>query len=280
MISVSNRAMSSFPLSVGTGLALESVFKATDAPIDPDRKPPIVDMRAYDTLAFNVTTLIRNAYQALPGEGQSLVTGSAISQAIEQEIEVLNELSAAVSLKAQFFANNQMSLNKWASDKCLPRMPSTKPQKHYAYIEHTALMALKKKGLMGDYGTGRSLVLTHKPLDILKAQKTSTVCDLLESHTGKVKTKLTLNSKYHRYPSQTLDHMPFNPLLLFILGDSNTFHPLPIAVRKELVDISLLYHWNPTTTTDRILQTAHLNSALLYQNLRNLIDWERHYGNA
>lgn len=60
------RTVSAFPLSVGTSLALESVFNGVQEPIDPNRViPQKVEINNYDAFWINVGTLFRNLYNAL-----------------------------------------------------------------------------------------------------------------------------------------------------------------------------------------------------------------------
>ena len=65
-IILQNRTTTSFGVSIGTGLLLESMFDPIVDRYDPDRPiPPRVEMKKYPYWLINVYTLIRNILTSL-----------------------------------------------------------------------------------------------------------------------------------------------------------------------------------------------------------------------
>lgn len=63
--SIHDRTTSGFPVSISTGLALESIFSPRQAVYDPDRvTPPRVDLSKYQEFWVNTATLFRNMVSA------------------------------------------------------------------------------------------------------------------------------------------------------------------------------------------------------------------------
>ena len=96
------RSTSSFPLSVGTGLALESLFEPTQERIDPERIIPAkVDITQYDQFWINLFTLTRNLLQAIPAEYLLNVSAQAMADSVAMEIDVMQSLLSSYSNKTE-----------------------------------------------------------------------------------------------------------------------------------------------------------------------------------
>ena len=63
--SLYTRTISAFPISVGTSLALESLFAPRLETIDPERKFERVDVTKYSEVWINLSTLFRNIVGAV-----------------------------------------------------------------------------------------------------------------------------------------------------------------------------------------------------------------------
>ncbi len=65
------RTVSGFPLSIGTGLALESILEPVQEVYDPQRVvPEKIKLNKYDAIWFNIDTLVRNIVGSVPTEVQ------------------------------------------------------------------------------------------------------------------------------------------------------------------------------------------------------------------
>ena len=90
---LTNRTMSSFPLSIGTALAMETFFNNRILPYDPERQiPDRVDVSLYSTIYINVGTLLRNLMGALPPEAVVTVDVTSVIDTLYTEIEVIESL--------------------------------------------------------------------------------------------------------------------------------------------------------------------------------------------
>ena len=76
--------------------------------------------------------------------------------------------------------------------------------------------------------------------------------DLLETHTGKLKNKHKLNSKFKSIPKVDLSNIPFNFTTHKIFGDNTLVSPLPMSIRKEIIELSLKKKWNTHTSEELI----------------------------
>ena len=94
----------------------------------------------------------------------------------------------------------------------------------------------------------RTLLTTHILLDI----ELTGVTNLLETHTGKLKNKNTLNTKFKPLGKQDLTHIPFNKTTHYIFGDSTLVPPLPVKIRKEIYTISIDNKWTVHTTESKV----------------------------
>ena len=76
--------------------------------------------------------------------------------------------------------------------------------------------------------------------------------DLLETHTGKLKDKHKLNTKFKPIPNVDLSNIPFNQTTHRIFGDNTLIAPLPMPLRREVIEVSLKKKWNTHTSEELI----------------------------
>ncbi len=119
-----------------------------------------------------------------------------------------------------------------------------KEQKDFK-IRSFALMLTGKDGQINP----KSLILTHYAFVLLSAKAFAELV-LVESHTGTLKDRTLWYTKYMN--GKTLPILPFREDFLQIFGDSETFRPADAKLRKEIIELAKKYHWNATTTSDRI----------------------------
>lgn len=261
---LSNRAMSAFPISIGTSLALESIFKPMQAPYDPARPiPQKVEIGNYEVLWVNLMTLYRNIIGALDKDGVNAVMAGDLSDTLAFEVELIQRLVTDESqgkCEAIFYASNYSGLAK-AHPHGILREHKTEKQRLFNSMMEITLGDFFKMQVKSDRfqhfdrlvepkKMQKGLILTHYAYDLL-AWPRFTELDLIESHTGNLKGRGMWYTKLSN--SKDLIRMPFNPMTLQVFGDSQTFAAQPLKVRLQLIELANQYAWHPLTTRDRIL---------------------------
>ena len=97
---------------------------------------------------------------------------------------------------------------------------------------------------------GNILLTTHLTVDLLNQHNKIT---LLESNTGKVKSKYEWYTKYHPIGKRDLDTIPMVEEVLYILGDHNMVIPAPLTTRLELYQVAIDRRWTSKTTREKIV---------------------------
>ncbi len=257
------RAVSAFPLSIGTSLAFESVFPGRQPPFDPDRQIPVhVDLTQYNTCWINITTLFRNMSSALDKETFLGAKPAMLAATLEEEISVIQslfEMEGNNTCKVELYYS---TYDKLMSRKVLGldfRTPSTDGQRFYhgqlqdtlkLMERHTDTIQKMNDGLMPVHRS-KAFVLTHQPYDLTHWNRFDHL-DLLESNTGLLKPRSTWGSKFYPMSGQSFAHLPFHRKLLLIFGDKSLIKPMSMILRKQILDISVAYDWKPNTTMEKI----------------------------
>lgn len=239
-LTLSERSMSGFPVSVGTGLALETIFSPTQDVIDPDRKaPPKIVKDSYNLYLINAATIIRNLLSSLPYKDLVLIKYSDILDTLLTEIEYLTSLFETQSLNLKIYHNTYDVPTITHKDKL--RLITTEQQKHIQDITYKCLKYLKSQDdtdVFRDkvsYGkTDTALMISHVPWDFLSHTNFSKL-DMLESHTGVVKSRKDWYTKYFKIPDKDMSFLPLLESLLIVFGDTVMFKPDKISVRQELL---------------------------------------------
>lgn len=237
------RSQSGFPLSVGTGLALETLFDPINEVVDDSRQvDKIPDLSRYDTYIINIGTLIRNIISSVPGEDIMKIRSGMLYETLVEEIGFLSWFFSENSLRVEFYDNSYSYYKNAYKDRM--RTSSTERQYHIERITNKCSSLIKNKNkevtqfshMVNYKDTRNALMLTHVPADLLAHSK-YTILDLLESNTGRIKSRKEFNSKYHPIPRQDMSRLPFFEYLLVIFGDSVMFKPHPIAKRNEVYEV-------------------------------------------
>ena len=258
-----HRTTSSFPLSIGTALAFESLFDGSKAPYDPDRvKPERVSLDSYDTIWINVATLYRNILGSVESQvAPTLMAGDILDVMIE-ELDIIRDIVRTHTndrVKVVFYRSLYEGLKR-AHPQARLRVDNTAKQTDYT-AQLTAVLnqlykAHRKELDLHEFARGlepkattRALVITHIAYDLL-SYKAFPKLDLLESHTGVLKTRVSWYTKL--VSGKELTRIPFNACMMQVFGDSQTFHPMPIATRRAVMDLSNQYQWHALSTQDRL----------------------------
>lgn len=236
-----DRSQSGFPVSIGTGLALETIFEPVQDVVDEDRKvEPRVDTSRYTLYLFNVETLIRNMLSSCTKEDFDRLNVDMVYTTLVEELSYLTDHFINNQLRIEFFYNTYEYYKSRYEDRIKVR--STPKQIFEDTLTYGAIKKLLKdsKGVhkfshQTKFDSGdRVLILTHLPVDLL-SRGNYMLMDLLESHTGKVKHVSEFNTKYLPVGDADMSFLPFFEYLLVNFGDKHMFKPMPIKVRKELL---------------------------------------------
>lgn len=236
-----SRSMSGFPLSIGTGLALETLFNPIKEVVDPSRVvPKKADLSLYTDYVFNMSTILRNFLSAVPYKDLVTVPKQTVLNTFLDEVEFLTHFFGMNSLKVNFYVHTYDYPKKTYPDKL--RLASSDQQKYLQELTDFCLMGLRKHDDVQhftkdvSYGNESSaLIVTHVPWDLLSYGKFRRL-DLLESHTGLVKTRKDWNTKYFKIPDKDMSFLPFFEFLLTTFGDHVMFRPAPLKERLEVYE--------------------------------------------
>lgn len=233
------RAQSGFPVSIGTGLALETVFSPTTDVADTTRQVPTkVEHSTYNLYLINVSTLVRNLLSSVSYANLVGLPSSMILETLLEEIEYLQGLFTMNDLHLQFYVNTYAFPTKTYQSTL--RLQTTDQQIQLGSYTSYCLDHIKKQDEVKVFDnklsyevTSKALVLTHVPWDLLSHTKFHRL-DLLESHTGLVKTRKEWNSKYYPVPKMDMSFLPFIEYLLVHFGDGIMFRPDKLEDRLDL----------------------------------------------
>lgn len=238
---LSMRAMSGFPISIATGLALETLFSPTEESLaEGDRPERLTDYSKYNLYAINVSTLIRNILGSVSSKELLNISKRDLMKVLEEEINLIRIMFEEQGLRVSFYVNSYEYY--WRGYEKQMRVPS-KPRQFaeealYRYAEKTIRgmdSKIEKFSHLLEYPKDSEILLiSHYPCDLLTESKV-TKLDLLESHTGKIKSKKDFWTKYYKSPGLDLSHLPFFEFLLLKFGDTPMFIQAPLEERKALL---------------------------------------------
>lgn len=262
----SDRTTSAFPLSIGTSMAFESLFKGVQPSYDATREiPQMVDYSKYDIIYINLKTLLRNIIGSLSLDDQKAPNTNTLYNTLVNEIEIITNILRTDTnnlLKPLFYYTGYPSLKELSRKKVINlRTSNTEKQKIAEVMEEKILDHVFKlrnvysieKSTIHDLRVKnlRALIITHIPFDLLGYKRFKQL-DLLESHTGKLKHFNQFNSKYFPVPNVNMDKLPFNFFLLAILGDKVMFKPYPMKIREAVMEVSNKKKWTPLTNNIKV----------------------------
>lgn len=257
------RAVSAFPVSIGTSLALESIFPGFQEAYDKDRKiPQQVELNKYQTFWINLSTMFRNMSSAVTKEAFLSASPKLMASTLEEEIEVIQGLfrdEGHGQCLPRFYYGTYEKIGKMNVPGLSVRQPSSESQLYFNSRMHEVIKLLERRsdevkhfsGAVAPPGYESAFIMTHQPYDLTSFSKFSRL-DLLESNTGVLKPRSLWNTKYYPIPGESMSHLPFLRKLLFIFGDKSLIKPYPISFRKKILKSSIDRRWLPTTTADKV----------------------------
>jgi hypothetical protein len=252
---ISNRAVGQYNLSIATSLAKEALCGIHED--YPTEYPPIKD---YQELYVNTRTLFRNLMGSLNKEDAGLVLPNQVAAEIAVEMDVITSIVNDVTkgkTKVVFYYSDYANMTHLYKHAQL-RVDNTPKQKEYTAFhnltmnilltEHPSEIVKFTLKIKSPVKT-KALILTHYAYDLLSYREFNKLV-LIESHTGKLKDRALWYTKY--YQGSNLSMIPFREDLIQVFGDNEQFQPMPIKVRREIIDIATHYKWSAVSTYDKL----------------------------
>lgn len=267
--SLATRAVSGFPVSIGTSLALETLFSPRQQPYDPERQvPERVDAGQYQECWINLTTLFRNLIGSVQKEVFLTVTEAELVDTLLMEMEVIDSLfqnEGGGTCRPRYYWCSYKNLKSHVPKQIKFREDKTHAQIAYAQkMERVLKLISKQTEAAQEFDSeiktqqkGAALMISHVPYDLLNHRHFSKL-SLLESHSGKLKNKNQWFSKYYPVGDADLSHMPFLRRLLMVFGDRVLIQPSDFKLRKLLVEIAQKRQWTPMTSDAMVIQGLEL----------------------
>ena len=255
------REVGEFGLSIATDLAIAgSLGRHPDNPLT---RRPVDDYRG---VWCNLATLVRNAYGSYATEDQRRLDSQHLIDDVEQDIQAMMPLYQQIlpedrQVVIRLYYNDYSKVSEVLS-RARPRTMKTDLQKQTFELQSDAIRALIEGypedvaqfqfHLKGNHG--KVLLMTHHPVDLLSRKHFQDVA-LLESHTGKVKTRDKWYTKYGK--DDALKRIPFDQAMIQIFGDGNNLLAMaPPKIRRKLLDIAQKKRWTYMTTKEKVLSNV------------------------
>ena len=252
------RAQSGFPLSIATGLALETILEPTQEVFDasrivPDRPQPT----QYSDYLINVATLVRNIVTSVPFADLQKCNLNDIIETLLQEMDYLKTLFEMQSMQLHFYTHSYSFVHSTYADKL--RLPTTTHQLYNFKLLDGCIGNIHKRGLALRFSknlnldrASSTLLISHVPWDLLSYTNFKRL-DLLESHTGLIKTRKDWNTKYFKIPNKDMSFLPFMEYLLTTFGDGVMLKPSPLKDRETLYNDMLKKKAHPLMSETSLL---------------------------
>lgn len=245
------------PISVATAIAIENACG-----INPETRLKKNPIEGVDQFHINIRTLFRNFMGALDTATLRGVPPVFIAPVIIEEMDYIESIVRDYSsggTKVVFYFSNYKNL-EWKYPKAVIRRDNTDKQKAYRVTMNDTMATLfdtvpeRIKGYdlkLGDKDThlAHALMLTNYAYDLLSYREFRDL-KLIESHTGAVKERAQWYTKYHN--GKELVMIPFREDLIQVFGDSETFVPMDLKLRKLIIDLAVTNRWGPLTTMSKI----------------------------
>lgn len=280
-IVLTDRATSGFPLSIGTGLAMESLFTPTGPVYDESRKVPAkVNLSNYDSIWINLSTLLRNIIASVDTLQRKTIKPEDLFSTILEEIDVIvglgQQSGSHCEVKFYHSTHSELSrkakLNQYGAIRL--RTAKTEAQIFTQTLHFKILKAINDlhgqhawiDGPLETKHRTNSIVMTHFPYDLL-GYKTFSQLDLLESNTGVLKPRTQWNTKYYPVPGADMSVLPYCRKLLLVFGDKPLLLPFPIKFRQTILDIAKARQWTALTTDDRVRNSVEMGLSNPYDTM-------------
>lgn len=248
------------PISIGTGMAIDSILSLGEFTEREDPQPPISHYRA---LWINLRTLFRNAFNAFDKDSKEQLSEGALLEVMVEDIHVIiSSLQEKVDrhFNLVFYLCEFNDFEKQFPNAKYKELSTVKQKSEQQMEDKTLLLFMENcpkdidvrtyKTKIDDGMDARTLLLTHYPVDLLWHRKFSSLT-LLESHTGKMKQKPQWYTKLTG--SKNLTRIPFNRLTIQLFGDGNVlFASMSKSLKDEIVKLAEENRWTTVTTDEKV----------------------------
>lgn len=262
-VSTLDRKLGFYSSSIGTSLAFEKITYTGEhesLAAGGFGPPPITKIGC---LWVNLRTLVRNAIEAYNTGDQGTLTVENIIETVEEDWASIRTLMSKEASHAELklYVCTYHSLDtKFPLAKF--RQRESDRMKLFTEIENGVLEHFTKQEdsglLVFDWrlnGSSDTTLLTHYPLDLTSYYQFPDL-QLLESHTGAIKTRKDWQSKLNK--KKEINCIPFNITTLQIFGDSHMFAPQDLTIRKALIRIGEKRSWNALTAYSKMREDVKL----------------------
>lgn len=261
-----DRVTSSFPISIGTAIALEACFDPVSQVYKPEREmPKRIDLTKYNTVLINIATLVRNIHSSVSSDIAKKLSAMEVAEVLMQEVEVITELFSkhVPNIRIHFYSSNYDRLDSKYKKAILKESKTpnqieydlllTKSQEYYwkNFLEEDR--NIYKCEIKYHEKDSQILLISHMVYDLANILHVGRL-DLLESYTGSLKSRDQWFTKFHQYKNQlpNIERIPFYTPFVIAFGDGQLFRPFPDAARKVILDHAAKSDWNAYTTISRI----------------------------
>ena len=262
-----NYTISSFGVSIGTGIALESLFKPTTERYDDTRVIPVnVDLNKYKVVYFNLYTIVRNIISAIESkfDKNNALKYPDVMDAAMEEVNTISALFTDYKCKPILFVPDYDKVYKGANiDK--GSITDSNDYLQQVYVKHfvkNKVYDVTMDVIVGTYklrpSVSNVIILTHAPVDLLNISKIPKLV-MLESHTGKIKDSLQWYTKYHKIGKAPMEVFPFLEELVMFLGENVIVKTHSLVKRRTLHAIATEKHWTPHTSRAKVLSDMKKN---------------------
>lgn len=281
---LASRTMSSFALSIGTALAMESIAKGPYDPYDKERViPEKIKLSDYDEFWVNLHSLFRGIVSAVSSADFKNLKAQDVSDAMAAEVQVLRDIVQSEShgkVRLVLYMSKYSGLDKKHPNAKLRLLAhGTDKQKAYHKLATETLNAFNAKQVKGSVDIydraltpkekKKVLIFTHYAYDLLSHGKFKEL-HLLESHTGLLKKKAQWYTKLSG--GKDLMRIPFRVAFMQIFGDSQSFYGDTTKIKKIIIDLANKFEWTSATTDDRVrLSLNTLNDVALVMMIERML---------
>lgn len=272
---VATRTVGQFAVSIATSLALEGAIG-----IYPER-PGENLLKKFPYIWINVRTIVRNIFGAYTGNYKD-ISNQQLADAVAQELSLIAQVVSENTngfTKAVFYAY-ALTVPRGYAKFATFKDTTAEKERHFGDATEWILKQIRQiaqtEGVLFEQYNGvmnrpspLGLILTHLSLDLLLFQGiTLSGRVLLESHTGKLKTRPEWHTKL--YNGKNLPNIPFDRGTIQLFGDSaGTIKPAAVGLRRMFHNLAIEQNWTYLTNKSIILGELKKNPE--YQGLYELM---------
>jgi len=248
------------PVSIGTAIPVEK-FLGIETELNSSIDGGIYELGKYsddDVLIISIYTIMRNIIESINTKDRLIAMNDTpyLLQALRLEVSTL-EGSFTFSNRNLIIYFPRYDVSK-LKDIYIPNKGNKFTVKELitqtifnvvGLLENSDVTNVKILDKISS--TDITLMLCHFMPDIITCSKLGIT--LLESHTARLKDPLKLNTKLPKSAHYDRDKLPFNELIVLLLGDGNVIMKTPTKnIRKDLGIIANRNNWTPRTTMKKV----------------------------